>query len=754
GHVQTLWKLLEHYKIPTFLFVNKMDQISVDKHIILQEIKTRLSDSCVEFIEENGVLQSATQEEIATSSEELIEVYLDRGELTVDEVQRVIEQRLVFPVFLGSALKLEGVEELMLGIGTYGREREYPTDFGGKIYKILRDEQGTRLSCMKVTGGELRIKDKVVTTTDSEGRVQEEKVEQIRIYSGGKFEKVQRVRAGDVCAIVGFQYTKAGQGIGYEQEMQTTFLESILTYQIGIPQEVNPYAFYLQLQELQEEQPCLGIAWNAEIEEIQVSVMGEIQIEVLTAVIHQRYGVEVEFLDERIVYKETIKETVVGIGHYEPLKHYAEVHVRIERGESGTGVVIQCDCNEEVLSKNRQNLVCTHLKEKLHKGVLVGGELTDVILTVIAGREHPKHTEGGDFREATYRAVRQGLLMASCELLEPIYAFRLEIPTIYIGKAMYDIQQMYGSVELQESDEEHSILKGMAPLVRIRGYQRIVADYTKGMGVFDGYLQGYGTCHNPEEVIEDYKYEPNEDLDHTGNSIFCANGSGYMVPWNEVYQKAHVPHSYLGRKRGREEKEKGKPTLRNTQMITNDEIKDIFQKLYPTGSRKPQHIRTKKIIANEVEYSTKKTETFQKKEEYLLVDGYNIIFAWKELKELAEVTIDGARDRLIEIMSNYNGYCEITIVIVFDAYKVKGNLGSSENYHNVHVVYTKEAQTADTYIERTVHQLKGKYKITVATSDALEQLIVMGQGALRMSAKNLLDEVRRIQKEIGEQYLV
>ena len=736
GHVQTLWKLLKRYEIPVFLFINKMDQNGTDKDMILTEIQKRLDGKCIDFSDETT---ESFWENVAVCDEGLLEKYLEGETISVSDIQQEIQTRKIFPCYFGSALKMQGVEEFLDGFEKYTICPEYPAEFGAKVYKITRDKQGTRLTHLKVTGGMLKIKSLLKA---------EEKVDQIRIYSGNGFTPVQEIAAGGICAITGLNSTYCGEGLGFEQESSAPILAPVLTYQILLPAGCDVHGMYLKLKQLEEEEPELHIVWNEHSNEIHAQVMGPIQIEILKNIILERFQTEAEFGAGSIVYKETIENIVEGCGHYEPLRHYAEVRLLLEPGKRGSGLVFDTDCSEDILDKNWQRLILTHLYEKKHKGVLTGSEITDMKITLINGRAHLKHTEGGDFRQSTYRAVRQGLKRAKSLLLEPVYEFQLEIPSDAVGRAMSDLQRMQADFTQPEIEGDMAILTGTAPVILMRDYQTEVAAYSRGHGRIFMFFKGYEPCHNAEEVIEAIGYDSEGDLDNPTGSVFCSHGAGFVVNWDQVESYMHTESREKIRK-------KDVPFVSSyvaPPVIDEEELKEIFERTYgPIKREKNSYV--KKTISAEtapVKYSSKKKEVL---EEYLLVDGYNIIFAWEDLKELSEVNIEGARGKLMDILCNYQGYKKNTVILVFDGYKVPGNIGEVMKYHNIYVVYTKEAETADQYIEKTVQQIAKKHRVTVATSDALEQMIIIGQGAHRISARDLLAEIKMTNQQIREEHL-
>ena len=768
GHTETLWRLLSRYQIPVFLFINKMDQPGTDRETLLAELKEKLDTNCVDFSADQT--SEDWKEQVAVCDEQVMEAYLEGEEISRVQIQKMIRERKLFPCYFGSALKLTGVKEFLEDLKLRIRESSYPESFGAKIYKITRDSQGERLSHMKITGGALKVKSVLSNGKPGESGegIWQEKVNQIRIYSGEKYTMVSEVKAGTVCAVTGLTATYPGQGLGSEQASDMPVLEPVLSYRIGLPEEVNVHQALLQLRQLEEEEPLLHIVWNGTLGEIYAQVMGEVQIEILKSLIKERFGMDVTFDEGNIVYKETILEPVEGVGHFEPLRHYAEVHLLLEPGETGSGLSFATDCSEDVLDRNWQRLILTHLEEREHKGVLIGAPITDMKITLLTGRAHIKHTEGGDFRQATYRAVRQGLRKAKSQLLEPYYEFRLEVPSEQVGRTMTDIQKMLGEFDPPKTEGEMTVLTGSAPVVTMRDYQKEVISYTSGRGRLSCTLKGYYPCHNQEEVLEAVGYDPEADLENPTGSVFCAHGAGFVVNWDQVEEYMHVesgwnapagqatkPEKPVAAKNWKEENEK--------YLATEKELEEIFERTYgpirklgeepPVGRsvkgwKKSRRDPLEGYGKSTSDYKQKKTPDGEK--EYLLVDGYNIIFAWEDLKELAAVNIDGAREKLMDILCNYQGFKKCTLILVFDAYKVKGNPGSVETYHNIHVVYTKEAETADQYIEKTVHEIGRKYRVTVATSDQLEQVIILGQGGQRMSARELLEDVIEVSHQIRE----
>ena len=767
SHVETLWRLLKKYEIPTFLFINKMDQQGTDRTSLLLELQKKLDEHCIDFSAADDPLSDGeTAEAIALCEESLLEQYLETGEIRKEDAARMIARRKIFPCYFGSALKLQGVQELLDALRVYSVQKNYPEEFAARVYKISRDEQGNRLTHMKITGGSLKVK-AVLRGGDGED-AWEEKVNQIRVCSGSSFRAVNKAQAGMVCAVTGLNHTKAGEGLGTECGVHLPVLEPVLSYQIRIPEDCDVHQTYRKFLQLEEEEPELHITWNKELGEIYAQLMGEVQTEVLKNMISERFGIAVEFGAGSIVYKETIVKPVIGIGHFEPLRHYAEVHLLMEPGEPGSGLQFETACSEDVLDRNWQRLILTHLAEKQHIGVLTGSEITDMKITLIAGRAHQKHTEGGDFRQATYRALRQGLRSAENILLEPVYEFRLELPLDCAGRAMTDIQKMHGSFSPMEIEGENAVLKGTAPVVTMRGYQTELISYTKGKGRMMCSVSSYQPCHNAEEVIEARGYDPEGDLENPTGSVFCAHGAGFVVDWDLVPEYAHLDTSgVLGKKKNDDDQDIVKneyeprtdvpagPTSRydrSNLTITNDELEEIFTRTYGPIKREKSGWQKSRRMDYSESASSAPAKKQEVRDEYLLVDGYNIIFSWEELNELAKVNVESARTKLMDILSNYQGYKKMNLILVFDAYRVEGGQGSVQKYHNIYVVYTKEAETADQYIEKTVHAIGRKYNVTVATSDALEQVIILGQGGRRMSAHDLEEEIAAMRREIREQY--
>lgn len=752
GHTETLWKLLKQYRIPVFLFINKMDQNGTDAEKLLEELRVKLSGSCIRF----GEAEDSEEflENVAMAEEQVLETYLEHGTIERGEISRLIRERKVFPCYFGSALKNIGVKEFLAGLECYAKERSYPEEFGAKVYKIARDPQGNRLTYLKVTGGVLKVRD-LIRYQDVE-----EKVSQIRIYSGEKYDAVQEVRAGRVCAVTGLTKTYPGEGLGAEPPSEGPVLTPVLNYQLILPEGCDTHGMLLKLRQLEEEDPELHIVWNEELGEIHAQLMGEVQTEILQSMIRERFQTEVTFGPGNIVYKETIKRPAEGVGHFEPLRHYAEVHLLLEPGESGSGLVFAADCSEDVLDRNWQRLILTHLAEKEHRGVLTGSAITDMKITLVAGRAHLKHTEGGDFRQATYRAVRQGLKSTESVLLEPYYEFRMEIPAEFVGRALTDIQRMAGEFQTPDTEGDFAVITGSAPVSEMRDYQLEVTSYTKGRGRLFCTLKGYAPCHNAEEVIEQIGYDSEGDLDNPTGSVFCAHGAGFHVSWDQVPDHMHLEYvwtpeaekekSAIEAKKGQGSVQSGRVSSSFSRSVEEDkELEEIFLRTYGKIERK------RPIAERRVESPEERQKRIRKDQmgEYLLVDGYNVIFAWEDLKELAKVNIEGARNKLMDVLCNYQGFKKCNLILVFDAYKVQGQELGVQKYHNIYVVYTKEAETADQYIEKVVHEIGRKYHVTVATSDNVEQVVTLGQGGKLLSARELRTEVEEVQRQIREEYL-
>ncbi len=756
GHTLTLWRLLARFHIPTFLFLNKMDLAGTDRDALLEQLRSQLSEGCVDFTP--GQDQDVWAENVAVCDEGILAKYLEEGDLSREDVISLIRHRKVFPCYFGSALKLEGVDEFLEGLQTYALPPAYPQEFGARVFKIARDPQGGRLTYLKVTGGQLRVK-ALLTNQDPKGslspeEVWQEKADQLRIYSGAQFKAVDSAPAGTVCAVTGLSRTFPGQGLGFEPPSPLPMLEPVLSCQVILPPDANVHAVLQQLGQLEEEDPQLHLSWDEHSRQIRLQLMGQVQLEVLKRLIRDRFGLEVSFGPGEILYKETIAAPVEGVGHFEPLRHYAEVHLLLEPGPRGSGLHFDSLCSQDVLDRNWQRLILTHLMEKEHRGVLTGSPITDLRITLLSGRSHAKHTEGGDFRQATYRAVRQGLRKAQSVLLAPWYQLRLEVPPEQAGRAMSDIQRMGGELELTGMSGELSLLTGSAPVSAVGDYALEVTSYTRGRGRLSCLPDGYRPCPNQEAVVAQLGYDCDRDTENPCGSVFCSHGAGFIVPWDQVEEYMHLPA--LLTQAPREEPAApvrpagGKGSVYSGSLEADEELKAIFERTYgPIRQRdlRPQpKPRRREELPDHQEIKTPQDLG----PEYLLVDGYNIIFAWDELKALAQDNLDAARQRLMDLLSNYQGFRKVEIILVFDAYKVPRGVGEVSRYHNIYVVYTKEAETADAYIEKASYQLSRKrYRVKVATSDNAEQMIILGHGALRLSASAFHAEVEQATGQIS-----
>lgn len=738
SHTETLWRMLSRYNIPVFIFVNKMDISEYTREYLLAELKCRLSDRICDFSPTRDRDEFA--EEISSLDEELMNSFLDSGEITGAMTAAAVSERNVFPCYFGSALKFKGISEFMEGLGKYLEMPHYPDEFGARVYKIT-SEGGTRLTHMKITGGSLKVR-----TPMENG----EKINRIRIYSGAKFSAADEVFAGTLCAVEGLSETSAGEGIGIEKNASSPMLEPVLSYRVVFPKEVDAHTMLTRLRQLEEEDPQLHIMWNEQLGEIHVRLMGEIQREILRTLVHDRFGTDISFDKGSIAYKETIAAPVEGVGHYEPLRHYAEVHLLMEPLERGSGLQFSADCSEDALDRNWQRLVLTHLEEKTHIGVLTGSPITDMRITLVAGRAHLKHTEGGDFRQATYRAVRMGLMSAESVLLEPWYDFTLEIPLSCVGRAMNDLQRMEAEFSSPDTMGENAVIKGSAPVALMSDYHIQTASYTGGKGRLVCVLKGYYPCHNTDEVINSFAYQPEADLDNSPDSVFCGHGAGYAVKWDEVRSHMHIDS---GIRFGGEKEEKAPaPTpseaaAYRARLYDDDELMAIFERTYGKIDRDPRRAMRREYEQND---NPKKAKPLPAGPGYLLVDGYNMIFAWEELQKLAADNLDLARSKLIDIMCNYQGFKQCKLILVFDAYKVKGTHREVEQIGGISVVYTKEAETADMYIEKVTHELAKDNRVRVATSDGAEQMIILGNGAYRVSASEFYEEVKGVEKAIAD----
>lgn len=736
SHTETIWRLLGRYNIPVFVFVNKTDITSLSREFLLRELKAKLSDRITDFTPRED--KSPFYESLADLDEDMMNSFLETGEIPEDNIREAVFHRNVFPCYFGSALKLTGIKELLSGISAYAKAQEYGDEFGARVYKITT-ENNLRLTHMKITGGSLKVR----------SELSGEKVTALRIYSGAKFTSPDTAFAGSLVAAAGLSKTYAGQGIGSETDCVSPLLTPVLSYRLILPQGTDIHTMYKNMLILEEEDPTLHVSFDSRSGEIHVSLMGKIQLEILTAVIKERFGTEVGFDRGSIAYRETISAPVVGIGHYEPLRHYAEVHLLMEPLPAGSGLVICSDCSEDILDRNWQRLILSNLHDKTHIGVLTGSPVTDMKITLVTGKAHLKHTEGGDFRQAAYRAVRMGLRCADSILLEPFYSFTLRIPRECTGRAINDLQQMGAEFASPENEGENTVIKGSAPVSRMADYHTDVAGYSKGKGQLSCVFKGYYPCHNAVEVIEKMAYDPDSDLENTADSVFCAHGAGFGVKWDEVKNYAHL-ESGISFKGEEPAKERAVSRTVSSAPADDDELMAIFERTYGKIDRSPRA-----AMRREYEPPTKtKPRPLPKGPTYLLVDGYNIIFSWEELKKAAEDNLDLARSRLIQLLCNYRGYKKCEVILVFDAYKVKGEHREVEKVGGISVVYTKEAETADMYIEKVSHELAKDFRVRVATSDGTEQVIILGNGAYRVSASEFLEEVRsaeaEIQKIIGE----
>lgn len=747
SHTQTLWKLLAKYNVPCFIFVNKMDLDSADKERVLTELKTKFSSGCIDFNDQNT---ADFYESIALCDEKLLNSYYENDTLQKSDIAQCIKDRKIFPCLFGSALKLDGIEDLMDCLSGYTEMPQYKADFAGKVYKIS-EYKGQRLTFLKVTGGSLKVKE----ILQSDKNTDSQKVNQIRIYSGDKFTVCDEAQAGTICAVTGITFARPGDGLGAEKNTGLPVLQPVLTYSLQLPKDIDAHTALEKMKILENEDPQLRVMWNERLGEIHVQLMGEIQLEVLQSIIAERFGINATFSKGSILYKETISDTVEGIGHFEPLRHYAEVHLILKPAERDIGLVFKTQCKEDLLDKNWQRLILTHLYEKTHIGVLTGSPITDMEITLVSGKAHAKHTEGGDFRQATYRAVRQGLRSAKSILLEPIYEFTLEVPSENVGRAMADIQRMHGNFNPPETIGDCAVISGTAPVSTMHDYARDVVQYTRGRGKLIYSLKGYEPCHNTDEVIAEIGYDCDADTDNPCGSVFCSHGAGYNVKWDEVKSHMHLP-SALSSPEKQAVSVNIRKTFENCKNTDNlfaldKELMQIFEKTYgPIKKRSNNAVPAHFTFTESTEKSQYKGKRPPRYEgtEYLLVDGYNVVFSWDNLKDLAKDNIDSARNTLINILCNYQGYKKCEVIVVFDAYKVKGNTGEVEKFNNITIVYTKEAETADMYIEKASYKLAKNNKVRVVTSDALEQLIILGNGALRVSSREFLFEVQQAEEEI------
>lgn len=742
SHTETLWQLLRRYRIPTFVFINKMDLPGPTRAELLEQLNRRLGEGFVDF----GADPAARDEALALCDERLMDAWLEQGALEDGQILPAIARRHVFPCWFGSALRLDGVDPLLEGLDRFTRPAPALSAFGAAVFKVSQDEQGARLTWLRITGGELKVKD-LLSGEGPEGPWAE-KANQLRLYSGTKYTLAERVGPGQVCAVTGLTQCRPGQGLGAQRDSEPPALEPVLSYQVLLPEGTDAHAALDKLRRLEQEDPQLHVVWNETLGQIHLQLMGEIQLEVLRTLLAQRFGLEVSFGPGGILYKETITEPIEGVGHYEPLRHYAEVHLKLEPLPPGSGMQYAADCREEVLDKNWQRLVLTHLEEKQHLGVLTGAPLTDMKITLIAGKAHLKHTEGGDFRQATYRAVRQGLMMGKSQLLEPWYSFRLEVPAENIGRAITDIQRREGTFDPPETGLETAVLTGTAPVATLRDYPVELAGYTHGRGRISLTPVGYRPCHNAAQVIAESGYQPQHDLDNPADSVFCAHGAGFVVSWADVRSHMHVDSGWGKSQRPADTAPAPSPRRAAAYRATLEEdaeLMKIFERTYGPIKRDPLAAFRPVKKTERPDFAA---QSWTIAPEYLLVDGYNLIFAWEELSALAKQSLDAARTRLADILCNYQGYKKCVVILVFDAYRVPGSPGAIEQYHNIHIVYTKEAETADMYIERVTHEIGKQRRVRVVTSDGAEQIIILGHGALRVSSRLFQQEVEEVEREI------
>lgn len=742
SHTSTLWKLLRKYEVPVFIFVNKMDLIGADKAAIMSRLRRQLSDGCTDFSTGGDIYENA-----AACDESLMELYLGQGGLSDTDIVRAITERRIFPCLFGSALKMEGVDEFISALDRFTDEPDHYSEFGARVYKVSYDSKGTRLTHLKIMGGELRVRDEL-SYTDSDGNAAAGKVSSVRFYSGERFRTADVAEAGEVCAVTGLDGTYAGQGIGCIKNADRAVLEPVMTYRVSFPQEKNAYDVLRDMRRLEDEDPQLHIIWNEQLREIHIQLMGAVQLEVLSRIAEDKFGYSVGFDSGAVAYRETISDTVEGVGHYEPLRHYAEVHLILEPLPQGSGLRFETVCPEDKLDRSWQRLILTHLEEKTHIGALTGSPITDMKITLAAGKAHLKHTEGGDFRQATYRAVRQGLRTANGVLLEPYYDYELEVPSEYVGRAISDLQHMSADFSAPETAGEMSLITGSAPVSELSGYQAEVIGYTRGKGRLSCVNGGYRPCHNADEVIASVGYDCDSDLENSADSVFCSHGAGFIVKWDEVPAHMHLPSCMSGTEEAPDEGKQERVRRFYERAASDEELMEIFERTYGKIDRDPR--RAFRRPRAEQDYSKPVRLPDYEGPDYLLVDGYNIIFAWDELKAIAEQDLDAARAELVKIMCNYQGYSGCKLILVFDAYKVKGRHRDVERYYNINIVYTKEKETADSYIERVSRELSQKHRVRVATSDGPEQLIIFGNGAMRVSASELRERVKEADRAIRE----
>lgn len=741
SHTKTIWNLLEKYNIPTIIFINKMDMEIANANEVLKELKSRLSDNCINFNDEKNLLDN-----ISMVNDEVFEYYMNNDNISSDYINKLFNKRKLFPCYFGSALKNFGVSELLEGLKLYSKNFAYPSEFGAKIFKVSRDKQNTRLTHLKITGGNLKVKDSLKCFNNENQLLWEEKVDEIRVYSGVKYQNYDVVSAGTVCVVSGLSKSISGENLGFETTDIKKQLESVFTYKVNILSDIDAGEFINKMYEIGEEQPDLQVSWNIETKEILIRIMGKVQLEILKNSVKERYNVDIDFEDGNIIYKETIKETVEGVGHFEPLRHYSEVHLKMEPTKRGNGLLFSSELSEDILDKNWQKLILSHLREKEHRGILTNSAITDMKITLVNGSANKKHTSSGDFREATFRALRQGLMQTNCILLEPYYSFSLIVPTPNLGRAMYDLEIMNSKFDGPITENGLSIINGTCAVSKIQDYYQDVLSYTKGEGELNLAFYGYDICVNSEEVIKKIDYDIKNDTLNHSSSVFCENGSSFIVKWDKVFDYMHLPLTLKTSKKTVEVKQTRKNIDNN---ISRDEIEEIFNKTYFANSGKKDN-RLHKSLNKRENYFDKPYKTNEKKIKYLLIDGYNVIFSWEDLKEIAHENISAARESLINRINNYQAYRNINIIIVFDAYRVSNHSAEVYRDGNVEIVYTKQAQTADSYIEKFAHQEKDKYQVSVVTSDNLEQIIVRANNALVISSRQFLDEVKRIESSIKE----
>ncbi len=747
SHTETLWSLLRKYNIPTFIFVNKMDLSNADTETLMSGIHKRLSPNVI------PVSHFSNFEEVALCSEDLMNKYLETSSLTDNDIKQAVADCSLFPCLFGSALKLDGVSELIKAIDNYSSEPNFDEEFGAKVFKITHGENGERLTHMKITGGSLSVKD-YISYTDLSGSEYSEKVEQIRIYQGEKYTQMDTANKGDVCTVTGITSLLPGMGIGFEQEADSPVLMPILSYSLILPKSIDSHTALTKLRILEAEDPMLKVTYNETIGEIHLLLMGEIQLEIIKHQIKERFGFDADFGEGGIVYKETINNTVEGVGHYEPLRHYSEVHLVLTPTERGTGLIFDSECDTDELERNWQRLILTHLEEKTHIGVLTGSPITDMKITIVSGKAHKKHTDGGDFRQSTYRAVRNGLMKAKSIILEPWYNYEIYVPTENTGRVMTDVQRMCGTINPPENDGDFSIITGTAPVVEMRSYISELTGFSHGKGRINLVFRGYEECHNSDEVIAKTGYIAETDIENSADSIFCSGGAAIFVKWDEVDKYMHLPSYFTIDKQIIEQKRELKRRAADycAAAATDKELMEIFERTYgPIRKRQTSKPKYNPSVTKPVHKIAKqKPSHMPNGPEYLLIDGYNIIYAWDELKKTAVSSLEDARNELIERLCNYQGFSKQEIILVFDAYKVHKNPGSVEDFRNIKVVYTKEAETADTYIEKAAYKLSKDHIVRVATSDGPEQMIILGGGALRVPAPSFVKDVLDAEKAIRD----